>query len=320
MSVSSWQSRDNDEDTTDGIIAATRRGLYSPRDDVDNSSRRSTNATSSVTSQRSNYVWDTLDADNAPPSYRHSSHSFVTMSPSSMSRPTDDEVDCVANNLADFSVSTLHTNTIDNSDIATYFSLPTHTSKRGGAHPNPSPDGGLDSASKSIRSINTNNSNDISSLQTVVDEVKGKVDTMKAELSSKTKKTQELKADLARTQAAKERRVEKFKNIWQARIRDVNEEHTVVLLKQSEFLRRLETDVKKMQEKRTLLQEKQIKASAGTQQSVELYSDECRRRGVRARRQCEHDEKVRMRLFIAFIPIHGRSNTFYYRFCSKNQL
>ena len=290
MSVSSWRSHDDEEDTTDDIIAATRRGIYSARDN--NSSSRY--STGSVTSHRSNYVWDTLDSDtdNAPPSYRSSSHS-ATMSPSSMSRLTD--IDGATNNLAELSVSTPHTNTIDNSDIATYFSVPTQVSNRREAGGSPRR-GAPDSAAKSIRSIDSNDSSDVSSLQSVVEEVKGKVDTMKAELSAKIKKIKELQADFARTQAAKERRIEKFKNSWQSRIRDVSEEHASVSQKQLEFLQRLETDVRKMQEKRTLLEQKQGKAAAGKEQSSDLYGDECRRKRVRAQRQWQQEEKV---IFIA---------------------
>ena len=130
------------------------------------------------------------------------------------------------------------------------------------------------------------------SLNTVVTEIKGKVDMMKEELAITTKKIKDEELTLTRLQHAKQRSIEKFKRHWLTKVKDLKEQHAAAIAKQKEFLDRLEADTKKLLTKQDALKEKVAKLKHSKEISIELFKDEARKKRARARRQWEADEKI----------------------------
>ncbi len=160
---------------------------------------------------------------------------------------------------------------LDDDDSATYFSMPSTYNKSHGNTAQLSPN---------------------STLHATVEEIKNKVSVMKTELNSKTKCINELQADLLRIQTARGRREEKFKKIWLNKIKDIQEDHNILISKQKDFETRLFTDIKGLEEKKTKLLDRCNNLINGKQQTMEILSDELRRKKVKVRKQLEADERA----------------------------
>lgn len=162
-----------------------------------------------------------------------------------------------------------------NGDNTTYFSF---AASRGGGTSSQKSHDGVSMGSKSI--------------QHVVNEIKVKVDTMKGELENKHVRIRELQSELIRLNTAKNRRAQKFKSVWEAKLTAQREEQSAALKKTMDFVERIGHDVKQLNLKRDGLKEKHSRLSAHRETAIQILQDEMQRKVQRARRQWEVEEKA----------------------------
>ncbi len=219
-------------------------------------------------SSRRSYIWDLADSGGIGDINEPSTSSSLTIDPvlESGRRMSGTSSSRVGGIMSQMSAVTL-----DDDDGATYFSMPSTYNKRQGNSAQLSPN---------------------SSLHATVEEIKNKVTTMKTELNSKTKSINELQADLLRIQTAKGRREEKFKKNWLNKIKDIQEDHNLLMSKQKEFETRLHTDIKSLEEKKSKLLDRYNNLVNGKQQTVEILMDDLKRKKVKVRKQLEADERA----------------------------
>ena len=218
-------------------------------------------------SSRRSYIWDLADNGDMGDMNEPSTSSSLTLDPGlesgRKSGTSSSRVDGIMFQMPGV--------VLDDDDSATYFSMPSTYNKR---HGNTAP-------------LSPN-----STLHATVEEIKNKVSVMRAELNSKTKVINELQADLLRIQTARGRREEKIKKNWLNKIKDIQEDHTILMSKQKEFETRLYTDIKSLEEKQTKLLDRCNNLVNGKHQTMDILSDDLRRKKVKVRKQLEADERV----------------------------
>lgn len=262
--------------TRDGSSSARSYGVdddnHDSKGDLTGRSELSYKSMNSITSRRSNYIWDNVD---------------ITLNSTKLH--IDTNADAVGgegdinNGLGSLSISTLGDNTIDMSDTLTYFSVPTYHSPKYRNNSSPS-------LSRTVG--NEEPISPTTSLHSVVDEVKHKVDIMKAELNSKTTKCNDLQAELLRVQTAKIRRIDKYKKIWIDKINELQDDQNSSLHKQKEFYVRLQSDIKSISDKKNEILKKMNDFYNNKESECNTIVNDGKRKRIRVKRQLESDEKL----------------------------
>ena len=131
-----------------------------------------------------------------------------------------------------------------------------------------------------------------SSVQTIITHVKDKVDTLSKQLQQRKLRAQELQNELIRVHTARKRRLQKFKKEWELRLDSQREQQKAGVKRVSEFLTRVQTDVKSLQQKISSLYEKQSKMDNEKDTMLSIAMEEASRKARQQRKQWEIEENI----------------------------
>lgn len=135
-------------------------------------------------------------------------------------------------------------------------------------------------------------SSSASGIHTAVKELSERVSSMQSELHALTAQAKETQAELLRLRAARDRKTERARVTWAGKMNALQEEQNASLRKQSDFVDKLQGDVKSLRGKLSGLQEQLQLKRADRIVMVDTLEAKAKRQLMQSRRQWEADEKL----------------------------
>jgi hypothetical protein len=131
-----------------------------------------------------------------------------------------------------------------------------------------------------------------SGIHTAVKELSERVSSMQSELQTLTTQAKEAQAEHMRLRAARERKTERARVTWKGKMSTLQEEQNTSLRKQSDFVDKLQGDVKSLRGKLSGLEEQLKLKRADRVAMVDTLEANAKRQLMQSRRQWEADERL----------------------------